>query len=41
VIFVNPLQIKFLNEPFWRWVLFLIAIGLALAVWRGVLGEMA
>lgn len=31
---------KFLNEPFWRWVVFSIALGGALAAWRGVLRHM-
>ncbi len=31
---------KFMNEPFWRWVVFLIAIGGAMTAWRGVLRHM-
>lgn len=27
----------FLNEPIWRWFLFLIVIGALLGVWNGVL----
>ena len=31
---------RFLNEPFWRWFVFIIALGAALAMWRGVLRHM-
>lgn len=30
----------FLQEPIWRWFVFLIAIGLFLNVWNGVLSYM-
>lgn len=35
----NPLQLQFLNEPFWKWVVFIIALGLFLHAWRAVLAE--
>lgn len=37
----NPLTMEFLNEPFYRWVIFIIALGIALAVWnKAILGLM-
>lgn len=36
----NPLTWPFLNEPIWRWFVFLLAISFLLRAWRGVLNEM-
>lgn len=33
----NPLAWKFLNEPLWRWLTFLVAMNLLLAAWNGVI----
>jgi hypothetical protein len=38
---MNPLTIKFLNEPFWRWIVFFIALGLVLGAWKGIVSEMS
>jgi hypothetical protein len=36
----NIVSTPFLNEPFWRWVVFIIALGFVLGAWRGVIGYM-
>lgn len=36
----NPLAFRFLNEPLWRWFVFVIALGFLLHAWRGVLTYM-
>lgn len=36
----NPLAWSFLNEPLWRWFVFIIALGLMLRAWQGVLSYM-
>lgn len=36
----NPLEFTFLNEPLWRWFVFIVALGLILHAWRAVLNEM-
>lgn len=33
----DALHWEFLNEPFYRWFVFLIAIGFAMGAWHGVL----
>ena len=33
----NPFQWPFLNEPIWRWFLFLVVIGALMTTWAGVL----
>lgn len=35
--FPNPLTWQFMNEPLWRWLVFIIAMNLLLAAWVGVL----
>ena len=35
----NPLGWKFLQEPLWRWFVFIVAMGLILHSWRSVLNE--
>ena len=35
----NPLAWKFLQEPLWRWFVFIVAMGLILHSWRSVLNE--
>lgn len=35
--FPNPLAWKFMNEPLWRWFMFILAMNLLLAAWVGVL----
>lgn len=37
VVPFNPLQWAFLDEPLWRWLVFLIAINLLLTAWNGVI----
>lgn len=36
----NPLAWSFLNEPLWRWGVFVIALGLLLRAWSGVISYM-
>lgn len=36
----NPLVWRFLDEPLWRWTVFVIALGLMLRAWQGVLTYM-
>lgn len=36
----NPLAFRFLNEPLWRWFVFLVALGFLLDAWRRVLTYM-
>lgn len=33
----NPFAWSFLDEPLWRWAVFVIALGLILHAWNGVL----
>lgn len=35
-IWANTGEWKFLDEPIWRWTVFLIAIGLILGGWSGI-----
>lgn len=37
----NPVSAwTFMQEPLWRWFLFIMAFSLMLVVWRGLLGYM-
>ena len=36
----DPVTWEFMDEPFWKWVLFLIALGLAMNAWNGILSYM-
>lgn len=36
----NPLAWRFMNEPLWRWFVFVVALGFLLHAWRGVLNYM-
>lgn len=36
----NPFDWAFLNEPLWRWFLFLVAIGFIMGAWGFVLTHM-
>lgn len=31
---------EFLNEPFWRWIMFIVALSLVTFAWNGVLAYM-
>jgi hypothetical protein len=33
----NPFEWEFLNEPIWRWFIFLVVLSIFIAVWNGVL----
>jgi hypothetical protein len=34
------MNLTFMNEPAWRWVVFLVLASLVLGVWNGVVREM-
>lgn len=33
----NPVAWKFLDEPLWRWLVFLVAMNLMISAWNGVI----
>lgn len=37
---MNPLSAQFLNEPAWKWGVFVVAMSLFLAAWTGVVRYM-
>lgn len=37
----NPLRWEFMNEPLWRWLVFLVAMNLLLTAWNGVIRLMS
>lgn len=37
----NPLRWEFMQEPLWRWLVFLVAMNLLLTAWNGVIRLMS